>query len=143
MEYSLIIHKNKKLKPGHRTPFSWTRMNIILWQYELGILCKLVKHNIYILLQDSRTPWREILTTVPVYAMVIASIVEMWGYWTLLAEMPNYLSSVLNLDMKEVRTKTSPFTLTLHSGHFKKWPVLLQTSSIEEALGHDSLDSSE
>ena len=38
----------------------------------------------------------------PVWAIIIAFIGEDWGGYTLLTELPSYMSTVLHLDIKEV-----------------------------------------
>ncbi|XP_029708340.2 sialin-like [Aedes albopictus] len=46
-------------------------------------------------------PWLAMLTSKPVIAMSIASIVEDWGYYTLLTGLPTFLKTVLNFDLQE------------------------------------------
>ncbi|XP_065202241.1 putative inorganic phosphate cotransporter isoform X2 [Planococcus citri] len=47
------------------------------------------------------TPWREIATSLPLWAVFIAHLGQNWGFWTLLTEMPNYISSVLKFKIKD------------------------------------------
>ncbi|XP_035729805.1 putative inorganic phosphate cotransporter [Vespa mandarinia] len=46
-----------------------------------------------------RTPWKEIFTSIPMWALIIVHCGQSWGYWTLLTEMPTYLNSVLGFDI--------------------------------------------
>ncbi|CAG9767278.1 unnamed protein product [Ceutorhynchus assimilis] len=45
------------------------------------------------------TPWKAILTSAPVWAIVVANFGQNWGYATLLTEIPNYLSKVAHQDI--------------------------------------------
>lgn len=47
------------------------------------------------------TPWMAILTSAPMFALIIAHCSHNWGFWTLLTEMPSYMKSVLGLDIKK------------------------------------------
>ncbi|XP_072157143.1 putative inorganic phosphate cotransporter isoform X2 [Bemisia tabaci] len=48
-----------------------------------------------------KTPWRHILTSLPVWAVVVAHTAHNWGFWLLLTEMPQFFSSVLKINIKE------------------------------------------
>jgi len=52
------------------------------------------KHNV-------PTPWKKILTSVPVYAILLAQVGNGWGLYTLLTELPTYMKNVLRYDMKQ------------------------------------------
>ncbi|XP_071455413.1 vesicular glutamate transporter 1-like [Hetaerina americana] len=47
-------------------------------------------------------PWRHFVTSLPVWAIAIAHFCENWGFYTLLTELPTFLSDVLGLDLKSV-----------------------------------------
>lgn len=50
-----------------------------------------------------RTPWKEMFTSPPVLALMVAHCSQNWGYWTLLTEMPSYMASVMkNIEMSGV-----------------------------------------
>ena len=51
------------------------------------------------------TPWKHIITSVPLWAIFISHLGQNWGYWTLLTEMPNYINSVLGVDIKKVNSE--------------------------------------
>lgn len=40
-------------------------------------------------------PWRHILTSVPVWALVVAQIGHDWGFFTMVTDLPKYMSDVL------------------------------------------------
>ncbi|EZA50530.1 putative inorganic phosphate cotransporter isoform X2 [Ooceraea biroi] len=46
--------------------------------------------------QNLRVPWKEIFTSVPMWALIIVHVGQNWGYWTLLTEIPSYMTGVLN-----------------------------------------------
>lgn len=50
------------------------------------------------------TPWREIFTSMPVWAVTISHAGHNCGFWLLLSEMPSFINSVLKFDIKSVRT---------------------------------------
>lgn len=56
--------------------------------------------------KDVPTPWRAILTSIPFWAILINHSGQNWGFFTLLTEIPSYMSSMLNFDMKDVKTFT-------------------------------------
>ncbi|XP_076046211.1 putative inorganic phosphate cotransporter [Oratosquilla oratoria] len=45
-------------------------------------------------------PWREIFTSRPFYALAILHFGNSWGFYTLLTELPTYLSNIQHFDMK-------------------------------------------
>ncbi|XP_049804153.1 putative inorganic phosphate cotransporter isoform X1 [Schistocerca nitens] len=45
------------------------------------------------------TPWISIFTSLPVFACIVATLSLCWGYYTLLTEIPTYLSNVLGFDI--------------------------------------------
>ena len=61
---------------------------------------------------NQKIPWRSILTSVPVWALVVTHFGQNWGYYTLLTQMPRYFQQVLRFDLKEVNlTKIIPIFL--------------------------------
>ena len=48
------------------------------------------------------TPWRKILTSVPVWAYIVAFFAQYWGYYTLITCLPMYMYDVLGLDMTQI-----------------------------------------
>ena len=53
-------------------------------------------------LQKRQTPWVAILTSLPMWAVLIAHCATNWGYFTLLIELPSFMNSVLKFDLKSV-----------------------------------------
>ena len=53
-------------------------------------------------LQKHQTPWVDILTSLPMLAVLIAHCGNNWGYFTLLTEMPSFMNSILKFDLKSV-----------------------------------------
>jgi hypothetical protein len=47
-------------------------------------------------------PYKAIFTSLPVYGLLIANIAQGWGFYTLLSEIPTYMSQILHFDIKEV-----------------------------------------
>ncbi|XP_049804155.1 putative inorganic phosphate cotransporter [Schistocerca nitens] len=45
------------------------------------------------------TPWVSIFTSLPVFALAVATMTQCWGFYTLLTETPTYLSNVLGFDI--------------------------------------------
>ncbi|KAJ8946312.1 hypothetical protein NQ318_004201 [Aromia moschata] len=50
--------------------------------------------------ENIRTPWKAILTSVPVWAYVIACYGSEWGFSTLLTEMPTYIDKIMKFDIQ-------------------------------------------
>lgn len=52
--------------------------------------------------QRRRTPWRQMLTSVPFISLIIVHGGQNWGYWTLLTKIPVYMKYILGFDIKTV-----------------------------------------
>lgn len=46
-------------------------------------------------------PWRGILTSWPLWALVAAQIGHDWGFFTMVTDLPKYMSDVLKFNVKE------------------------------------------
>ncbi|XP_019869409.2 putative inorganic phosphate cotransporter isoform X2 [Aethina tumida] len=46
------------------------------------------------------TPWSKILTSLPVWAVLVAHCGQNWGFWTLITEIPSYMGHVMKFDIK-------------------------------------------
>lgn len=44
-------------------------------------------------LEKMEVPWKAIVTSVPMWAIVAAHFAECWGFYTLLTELPKFMSS--------------------------------------------------
>ncbi|XP_054273649.1 sialin-like [Macrosteles quadrilineatus] len=51
--------------------------------------------------QDLRTPWKAILTSVPVWALIGVTICNGWGFAIILTQLPAYINSVLGFQIQE------------------------------------------
>lgn len=49
----------------------------------------------------SDTPWKSILTSLPLWATAVAHVGHNWGFWLLLTEMPTFIHMVFKVDLKE------------------------------------------
>ncbi|XP_072948845.1 uncharacterized protein [Epargyreus clarus] len=47
-----------------------------------------------------KTPWKSIFTSLPFISVIVANIGSTWGSWTLLTEMPTYMSNILGVHIK-------------------------------------------
>ncbi|GLH10050.1 Putative inorganic phosphate cotransporter [Gryllus bimaculatus] len=47
------------------------------------------------------TPWGKIMTSVPMWSLIIVHCGQNWGFWTLLTEMPSYMNSVLGFELSK------------------------------------------
>jgi len=75
------------------------------------------------LVERPPTPWRRILTSVPVWALAVAFFANNWVYYTLVVCLPLYMHDVLGFDMTRCRrllpsTYHIPFLKT-KCGYFK------------------------
>jgi len=86
------------------------------------------------------TPWREILTSVPVWSLAVARFAECWGFFTLATCLPLFMHDVLGLDMTKTGASSAvPFVapLVAHplAGLFADWlraPGRLSTNVVRK-----------
>jgi ACS family sodium-dependent inorganic phosphate cotransporter len=73
--------------------------------------------------QRKRTiPWREILGKKAVWAIIVAHFCNNWGLYVLLAWLPSYFSSQLNVDLRAVWIYISlPWIVNFLTGNFAGW----------------------
>ncbi|XP_071576583.1 putative inorganic phosphate cotransporter isoform X2 [Temnothorax nylanderi] len=45
------------------------------------------------------TPWKPILGSLPVWALLIVQCAQSWGFWMLLTEIPSYMTSIMRFDI--------------------------------------------
>ncbi|CAH1100632.1 unnamed protein product [Psylliodes chrysocephalus] len=45
------------------------------------------------------TPWKDILKSLPFWAILICHFGDLWGFWTMLTEIPTYLDKILKYDI--------------------------------------------
>ena len=86
------------------------------------------------------TPWREILTSIPVWALAVACFAANWGFFTLTTCLPLFMHDVLGLNMtKNGASSAAPFVATLvampFAGLFADWlraPGRLSTNVVRK-----------
>ena len=71
--------------------------------------------------KPSKIPWKQIITSAPVWAIAVTHVTQSFGFYVLFTELPTYMKNVLNWDLK---TKVNQkfliefFGLTLQSRVF-------------------------
>ncbi|CAG2163528.1 unnamed protein product [Oppiella nova] len=62
--------------------------------------------------KEKVTPWKDIWTSVPVYALIVTHFGQNWGFLTILTLLPTYFEKVLRLDIKNNAVMSSlPYLL--------------------------------
>ncbi|XP_034241408.1 sialin-like isoform X2 [Thrips palmi] len=74
-----------------------------------------------------RTPWRGILTSLPVWGLVVIQVGHDWGFFTMLTDLPKYMRSVLRFDIATNGVLSSLPYLTM-------WVMSLGMSAIADWL---------
>lgn len=57
------------------------------------------------------TPWMEMMKSKPFWSLIVAQFAQMWGFVTLLSEIPSYIDGVLHFNIKSVTYKQRAKTL--------------------------------
>lgn len=65
----------------------------------IELACK-TKDNVE--LDEDYVPWRAIFTSVPLWALLITQCGQSWLFYTLLTELPTYMSNILHFDIQQV-----------------------------------------
>lgn len=92
------------------------------------------------------TPWLKIITSLPFWAVIVAHCGQNWGFFTLMTEMPTYMSKVLQFDLKSngVLSSLPYIAMTLLSfpcGSVadllirRKWMTLVNTRRLFNTIG--------
>ncbi|KAL8172660.1 UNVERIFIED_CONTAM: hypothetical protein K2H54_005622 [Gekko kuhli] len=58
-------------------------------------------------------PWAAMLTSLPLWAIVVAHFSYNWTFYTLLTLLPTYMKEILKFDVQEVRRSTPPQLIDL------------------------------
>ena len=72
------------------------------------VVCLLIISNVYsqfqltYFYQVENVPWKDFMTSIPVWAIIVAHVTENWGWYTLLTQLPTYLKTILNFDLQAV-----------------------------------------
>jgi len=77
----------------YNSPFTHPRMSAVERNYWTAV------NDTTDLANHLPTPWRKILTSVPVWALAVALFADNWGYYTMATCLPLYMHDVLGLDM--------------------------------------------
>ena len=46
--------------------------------------------------RDIKHPWKQILTSIPVWAIIVSHFVDNWGFYTLLTQLPTFMKGRSN-----------------------------------------------
>ena len=57
--------------------------------------------------QNRSVPWKSILTSVPVWAVLVTQCGIAWLFYTQLTELPTYMNNILQFDIKQVSIYSS------------------------------------
>lgn len=49
-----------------------------------------------------KCPWKQIFTSLPVWANIVSNFCECWGYFTMFTELPTFLNDVYKFDVHDV-----------------------------------------
>ncbi|KAH8407687.1 hypothetical protein KR222_010744 [Zaprionus bogoriensis] len=77
-------------------------------------------------MQDSHkmapTPWVAIFTSPPFLSLLVVHCTHMWGFWTLLTQIPGYMKSIYHIDIKASALLSSlPYTVMMVLSFFFVW----------------------
>lgn len=83
-------------------------------------------------------PWRGILTSVPVWALVATQIGHDWGFFTMVTDLPKYMKEVLKFNVKENGLWSAlPYIVmwivSLGSGWICDWVIKKKYMSVSRA----------
>ncbi|XP_030381273.1 putative inorganic phosphate cotransporter isoform X2 [Scaptodrosophila lebanonensis] len=68
------------------------------------------------------TPWFDIFISMPFLSLLVVHCTHMWGYWTLLTQIPSYLKNIFGVDMKSSALLSSlPYAVMLVLSFFFVW----------------------
>ncbi|XP_055918980.1 putative inorganic phosphate cotransporter isoform X2 [Eupeodes corollae] len=61
-----------------------------------------------------QTPWLKIATSLPFFSLIVVHCTHMWGFWTLLTQIPSYMKHILGMDLKNSALLSAlPYTFML------------------------------
>ena len=69
-------------------------------------------------------PWAHILRSMPFWAIVVSHTSHNWGFYTLLTELPTYISDILGFDIKNVQPYCRVEYILMGYLRFPEWPGL-------------------
>lgn len=82
-------------------------------------------------------PWKSILTSVPVWAIIAANFSENWGFYTFLTQLPKYMKDILKFDITHTGFMTAlPYLvmsiMLLLSGHIADWFLVKKILTVSQ-----------
>ncbi len=78
---------------------------------------KFIKFN-FVSIKRRKIPWSKLLTSIPMWALLIAHFGNNWGLYTILTLLPTYFQKILLLDIKSVRKYDYPLIFLYFSSSF-------------------------
>ncbi|KAB0797493.1 hypothetical protein PPYR_08486 [Photinus pyralis] len=76
--------------------------------------------------RDIKHPWKSILTSMPVWAIVVGHFSENWGFYTLLTQLPTFMKDILQFELGATGIMAAIPYLTISvttqlAGHAADW----------------------
>jgi hypothetical protein len=68
------------------------------------LLCSVENHVFRFVSQTAKVPWRDMIKSGPLWAIIVAHSFGNWGVYTLLTSLPEFMKSALKFDIKSVST---------------------------------------
>ncbi|CAH2096620.1 unnamed protein product [Euphydryas editha] len=93
------------------------------------------------------TPWKSVFTSLPFISLIIVHCGQLWGFWTLMTEIPSYMKQVLGVDitsngMLSALPYIAMYVLSFPIGFAsdfilkKKWLTVTACRKLFNSLGH-------
>ncbi|GBP87189.1 Putative inorganic phosphate cotransporter [Eumeta japonica] len=93
------------------------------------------------------TPWCSIWTSAPFISLIIVHCGQNWGFWTLMTEMPSYMSNVLGVNIKSNGMLSALPYMAMYLMSFplgflsdfvlkKKWLSITASRKFSNSIGH-------
>ena len=95
---------------------------IVRWCESNACICIFYRTAIGVTHEEStmNTPWKAIMTSKPVWAIIVAHFAENWGFYTLLTGMPTFMKDVLGYKLDQ-------------AGFLAEFPYLLMAGIVQSA----------
>lgn len=101
-------------------------------EYEIKFLHERMSNHTH--KKPPSVPWRHLFTSAPVWALIAAQIGHDWGFFTMVTDLPKYMSSVLKFSIKDNGYLTSlPYLCmwicSIVSSWFADWVITINLIS--------------
>ncbi|XP_049873026.1 putative inorganic phosphate cotransporter isoform X2 [Pectinophora gossypiella] len=94
-----------------------------------------------------KTPWRSIWTSLSFISLIVVHCGHNWGFWTLMTEIPSYMSQVLGVDIKANGLMSAlpywaMYVMSFPLGYLadlvlrKKWLSITASRKLSNSIGH-------